>query len=812
MQYFCWNTAVGTAEGSMFAATKKFGTSLRRSGVPALALALALFSAILWDGPAQAAKRVALVIGNADYRASNWARLPNAVNDATDIAAALGRLGFAVTSLNNAGKAETVRSLRRFSKAAAGAELALIFYAGHSIEVDKRNFLIPVDASADDPGSVAREAVPLERLLRAGSTADGLRLVLLDACRDNPFAGRILPGRAAHAVGVGLGPPADVSGEILVAYAAKAGTQASDGVGRNSPYTAALRYYLEKPGLEVGLLLRFVRDAVVAVSQGAQQPFVYGSQSARLTYFKPPLELASPPARLAGPASVEERLDLTQRQRRRIQVALWAQGFNPGLPTGRFDGRTREKIAEWQAHYGRKATGFLDGEAAFGSLLTEVSDPSGPVWLTTENRPCTVWTVFPQPGVMTATWSGDCVEGRAYGRGRLVLKYSNATHAFDGEMEDGRLQGHGTKTFLSGPRKGSRFEGEFRDGMENGHGIAKFWNGDSHEGEYRNGKRHGRGTYIHADGHRYEGEFRNDNMHGRGTLIHAGGYRYEGEYRNGKRHGRGIYTHAEGHRYEGEFRNHKAHGRGTLVFANGSRYEGEYKNNKMDGRGIYIDAGGGRYEGEFKNGNRHGYGKSELADGNRYEGEYKNDKYHGHGKFTWHNGDRYEGEFREGILHGSGTRTWGSGFAKGDRFVGEYRNGKKHRGTYMWSDGDRYEGEYRNNNRHGRGTYTHASGSRYEGEWRNDKKHGRGTNTRADGRRYEGLWRNNKRHGRGTYIWPNGARYEGEWRNGKPEGKGVYRDSEKRIYEGDWREGCFGIVDGKQIFLGTTAKACGFDQ
>ena len=347
--------SMGTMDVSMVTAIEKFGTPLRWPAVPALGLALVLFSVIFWDRPAQAGKRVALVIGNADYRAGNWARLPNAVNDATDIAAALGRLGFAVTTLNNAGKAETVRRLGAFSKSAAGAELALIFYAGHSIEVDKRNYLIPVDASAEDPGSVAREAVPLDRLLRAGSNAKGLRLVLLDACRDNPFAGELFLGKAAHDVGEGLGPPADVSGEILVAYAAKAGTQASDGVGRNSPYTAALLYYLEKPGLEVGLLLRFVRDAVVAVSQGDQQPFVYGSQSARLTYFTPPLELASPPARLTGAASVEDRLNLTQRQRQRIQVALWAQGFNPGLPTGRFDGRTREKIADWQAFLRQKA-------------------------------------------------------------------------------------------------------------------------------------------------------------------------------------------------------------------------------------------------------------------------------------------------------------------------------------------------------------------------------------------------------------------------------------------------------------------------
>ena len=165
------NSSVGIEEVSMFTATKKSGASRSWLNVPALALALVLFSAILWSVPARADKRVALVIGNADYYSSNWTRLNNAVNDATDIEAALRRLGFEVTLLNNAGKAATVLGLGKFSKAAAGAELALIFYAGHSIEVDKRNFLIPVDASADTPDSAAREAVPLEKLLQAGSKA-----------------------------------------------------------------------------------------------------------------------------------------------------------------------------------------------------------------------------------------------------------------------------------------------------------------------------------------------------------------------------------------------------------------------------------------------------------------------------------------------------------------------------------------------------------------------------------------------------------------------------------------------------------------
>ena len=769
----------------MFPATKKFGASLSRSGVPALSLVLALFSAILWDGPAQAGKRVALVIGNADYRASNWARLPNAVNDATDIAAALGRLGFAVTSLKNAGKAQTVRSLGRFSEVAAGAELALIFYAGHSIEIDKRNFLIPVDASAENPGSVAREAVPLERLLRAGSTADGLRLVLLDACRDNPFAGKIAPGKTAYAVGVGLGPPADVSGEILVAYAAKAGTQASDGVGRNSPYTAALRYYLEQPGLEVGLLLRFVRDAVVAASQGEQQPFVYGSQSARLTHFKPPLELASPSARLTGPASVEERLDLTQRQRRRIQVALWAQGFNPGLPTGRFDGRTREKIAEWQSYYGRNGTGFLDREAV-DSLLAEISDPSGPVWLNTVDHSCTVWVARPEAGVMTAAWSGDCVAGKASGQGRLLLKSNLGEWAFEGKMGDGVLRGRSTMNIVRGPMKGSQYDGEWKNSRYHGHGILTLPNGSQYDGEWHNGARHGFGKLTFPDGSQYAGEWQNGVMYGSGKLTFPDGGGYEGKWRNGLWHGFGKLIFSDGGYYKGIFRDGKPARRGIVTFSGGVHYRGEL--NEMlspHGQGRLTFNNGSSYLGGFKNGLFHGNGVYKLPDGQRYEGEWYRNKYHGSGKLKYSNGSLYEGEFYNGKWHGSGKYVRADGF----RYEGKFKNGRFHGyGNGLFTDGSRYEGEWRNGVWQGFGIYNFGDGIRYTGMFRNGRKHGRGTKTYPNGDRYVGEFRNNTYQGQGI-LTESGTRYEGDFHDGLYHGQGRLIYSEGSRYEGQFRFG-----------------------
>ena len=250
---------------------------------------------LAWGGasPAFAAQRVALVIGNASY--AHAPTLANPLNDAADIGGALGRLGFAVTRLENAGYAALRRGLLEFQRAASASEIAVVFYAGHGIEVDQRNFLVPVDARLASDQDVEFEAVPLELVSRAVERASGLRLVILDACRENPFAVQMQRAGATRSIGRGLAR-VEPSGETLVAYAAKEGTVASDGAGRNSPYSEALLGHLEEPGLEVGLMFRKVRDAVVGMTGGRQEPFVYGSLSSRGVY------LAAAPAPPAAAA------------------------------------------------------------------------------------------------------------------------------------------------------------------------------------------------------------------------------------------------------------------------------------------------------------------------------------------------------------------------------------------------------------------------------------------------------------------------------------------------------------------------------
>ena len=227
------------------------------------------------------AQRVALVIGNSNY--AHAPILPNPRNDASDIGAALERLGFAVTRLENADRNSLWQGLQEFKRAASVSKVAAVFYAGHGIEVDQRNFLVPVDARLASDQDVEFEAVPLDLVMRALDGASELRLVILDACRDNPFAAKMQRSGATRSIGRGLAR-LEPSEQMLVAYAAEAGTVASDGDGRNSPYTAALLRHIEEPGLELDLMFRHVRDSVLSSTGGSQKPFTYGSLSSQGAY------------------------------------------------------------------------------------------------------------------------------------------------------------------------------------------------------------------------------------------------------------------------------------------------------------------------------------------------------------------------------------------------------------------------------------------------------------------------------------------------------------------------------------------------
>ena len=197
---------------------------------------LAAAALLLVCQPAWAEKRVALVLGNSAYQ--NVAKLPNPVNDGAVIAATLKDAGFdVVDSRQDLPAAETRRALRDFADRARDADIAVVYYAGHGIEVDGANYLIPVDAKLERDTDVYDEALSLDRVLLAIEPAKKLRLVILDACRDNPFSKNMKRTVASRAIGQGLAKVEPTSPNMLIAYSAKAGSTAADGDGKNSPFT-----------------------------------------------------------------------------------------------------------------------------------------------------------------------------------------------------------------------------------------------------------------------------------------------------------------------------------------------------------------------------------------------------------------------------------------------------------------------------------------------------------------------------------------------------------------------------------------------
>jgi uncharacterized caspase-like protein len=230
----------------------------------------------LFSQPALAGKRVALVMGNSAYQNVN--PLTNPANDADAMAATFRGAGFDVVELKRDLKAnEMRRALREFSDHVRDADIAVVYFAGHGIEIDGTNYLIPVDAVLERDIDAYDEAVALDRILTVIEPAKQLRLVILDACRDNPFGKSMKRALASRAVGRGLAKVEPTSPNTLVAYAAKAGSTASDGDSRNSPFTSALVRYLPRPGLDLRKAFGFVRDDVLKVTANKQEPFIYGS-------------------------------------------------------------------------------------------------------------------------------------------------------------------------------------------------------------------------------------------------------------------------------------------------------------------------------------------------------------------------------------------------------------------------------------------------------------------------------------------------------------------------------------------------------
>jgi uncharacterized caspase-like protein len=209
-----------------------------------------------------------LVIGNGAYPGSG--RLDNPVNDANAISQKLRSMGFTVTTVTDANRQKLVQSMAQFRRTAAEADISLLFYAGHGVQIFGTNYILPTDVDQTDPAQATIQGVSLNSVVEnflPGKT----KLVFLDACRDNP-----LQRTSDRSVAKGLAPISAAEG-TLISYATKDGLTAADGAGaKNSPFTQALLEHLNDPQ-DIAVVLRKVREKVMKATGGKQQPWEYGS-------------------------------------------------------------------------------------------------------------------------------------------------------------------------------------------------------------------------------------------------------------------------------------------------------------------------------------------------------------------------------------------------------------------------------------------------------------------------------------------------------------------------------------------------------
>jgi uncharacterized caspase-like protein len=272
--------------------------------------------------PATIGKHVALVIGNGKYE--NAPRLPNTVNDAISVSDMFHSLGYTVITRTNIGSSAFSNALRAFHDEAVNADIAVVYYAGHGAEVAGINYLFGTDARIDTESDLKGEAVPFDAIVAATEGAKRLRLLILDACRDNPFVSAAHPDEHVRSLAVSeresiesitetgsksttvIGPATDgttksshteqvglarveAPSNTLIAYAAKAGQYAEDGNSEHSPFAAAIVKHLPTPNLDVRLALGLVRDEVLKITAGHQEPFIYGSLGGDMVSLAPAL-------------------------------------------------------------------------------------------------------------------------------------------------------------------------------------------------------------------------------------------------------------------------------------------------------------------------------------------------------------------------------------------------------------------------------------------------------------------------------------------------------------------------------------------
>jgi caspase domain-containing protein len=338
-----------------------------------LVVVLSILMAVSLAAQARAEKRVALVIGNSAYKSA--VELKNPRNDATDLASALGRLGFEVVAGNDLDKRTMERTIRDFGQKLAGADVALFFFAGHGLQVGGQNYLVPIDAQLAGEGDVDFEGIPLNLVLKQMEREAKTSIVLLDACRDNPLARNLARSMGTRGGQIGQGL-AEVKAGVgtLIGFSTQPGNVALDGEGRNSPYAGALVKHVATAGKDVSAILVAVRNDVLQATGGRQVPWEHTSLTGQVF-----LQSASSPE-AAPPAAAPPTTPATADYDKEMEIAFWnavkdskspavLQTYLDRFPTGTFAGLARVLIDQ----LAKEKT-----KAAEGSKVATLPAPSQP--------------------------------------------------------------------------------------------------------------------------------------------------------------------------------------------------------------------------------------------------------------------------------------------------------------------------------------------------------------------------------------------------------------------------------------------------
>ena len=613
--------------------------------------------------------RIALVIGNADYKVS---ALKNALNDAEDIAQSLKELDFKVTLVKNANKRDMKDAIYEFSSKLSDDTVGLFYYAGHAIQHHGENYLIPINAlpSIKELRHLEDEAVRSGIVSREMSVSQSqLNFIFLDACRDNP-----LPAES-RGINQGLARSQNAEGS-LIAYSTSPGRTAEDGIGRNSPYTKNLLKYINTPNQPIELMLKEVKDGVSKDTDGNQLPWYESSITGNFCFNTVNNGCAESTVTVIDNPYFEGLYNL--------EVVNLENGdhYVGQVKDGKFNGKgilTYKTGAKYQGE-------FLNGNRHGSGTITQLNGNS---------------------------FEGNFINDKKHGKG--TLKWVSGSY-IETDWEFGKRVYPEDSTYVS-------LDGDI---YTEGYGIYVGTDNSHYKGEFKDGWITGKGVYTQFDGTRFEGNFIKGELSGPGAKITVGGDRIESEFINSVPNGPGKLYYANGGYFEGNFEMGYLNGEGSMEYFDGTRYEGNFANALANGKGEMWFPAGSHFVGELKNGNPIN-GKYTWATGDTWQGPMLNLLKHGYGIFTFSKesgGTSIEGEFINNFPNGYCYVKETDGFI----YIGDCKmssnsifNGK---GKMFYPTGEIYNGGVKDGRWHGDGIYTDIDGIRHEGNFINGSAKG----------------------------------------------------------------------------------------